>query len=83
MFIYVDVDVGEDDDDDLGQRQKCFPVNLLFPKPVGNHPEKYLFKLNCSQLIDCVWKKRNIDKKLLVINIRDLADELPHLLEAP
>ena len=54
MFISYDVDVDEDGDDDLGQRQKCFPVNLLFPKPVGNHPEKYFLKLNCSKLMDWV-----------------------------
>ena len=82
MLISYDVDVDEDDDD-LGQRQKCFPVNLLFPKPVGNHPEKY-FLNSIAQNWLTGFEKRNIDKKkLLVINIRDLADELPHLLEAP
>ena len=49
MFISYDVDVDEYDDDDLGQRQKCFPVNLLFPKPVGNHPEKYFFLNSIAQ----------------------------------
>ena len=57
MSISYDVDVDEDGDDDLGQRQKCFPVNLLFPKPVGNHPEKY-FLNSIAQNLSTVFEKK-------------------------